>query len=233
MRHHQTLSIFLPFILPAAATLAADVIRGFDVGATSTASAPNATAAATMFNTTTATMGTGFTIDFEGSTLGPFGTGLVLSPLVTVTTSPTIGWTNQITDDPTTPTNGFNTSVAGSRFMKLDPNNTNGTLYFEFSHPIAAFGAFFSGLGDHNGEYRFRTNDSQWQGVLESGSVQGGLLFLGLSNFAVPTTFVSIEFLGSPDHIGVDDIKIVVPSPSSIVSATVLFALVLKPHRRR
>jgi hypothetical protein len=207
---------------------------GEDIMATTTSAHPNASAAASSFNTAASAIGTLSTIDFESAPLGSF-TNLLVAPGVSINGSDVNNAAQTIRNSsnfPAAPTlDGYNTTPGGANFVELQ----GGTLTFTFTDPTQFFGAYITGI---QSAVFFADTVTFSDGTSESISIPGAgttgsigaLDFVGFTDAGKSITSVTINagIPGNPDagydDIGVDDVSYqsaatstVTPEPDSIV----------------
>src|SRR5262249_30658311 len=125
--------------LGSAPAQAITIYTGFDVGANSTDPRPNSNASASDFDTAAGGLGSITLVNFEAAPVGPFAS-LTIAPGATIS-----GATQSVRNSPSgTPDRqfGYNTTLGGSRFVELDRES----LFFTFTQPVQAFGAYFAGM---------------------------------------------------------------------------------------
>jgi hypothetical protein len=247
----------LCFTLPAAQ--AAPTIYGGGASATDPTAGPgvahpNTDAARAQFDAAASGFGTLTQLTFESSTLGDttFDTnGIHVA-----------GDNNYkfagVSDSSSTIT-GFNTTSGGSKFLRLNSDNSNNavteTFTFANNNPITAFGATFTGVGTANGSTLITFDDGTTQSVNLPGSSQGGTLFFGFTDANAATSIKSVTLGVYPvnggdtgDVIGIDDVLLyngvpskptlgTVPEPSEMAAMSIgiafLGGLVLLARKRR
>ena len=222
------------FVLAAGWVEAAPIVfSGFDNGANSNDSRPNADAAAAGFDIAAGLPGGMSLVTFESAPIGSFNN-------LAVATGVTIDGTDQLGDDQTirnapffTPDAlfGFNTTAGGSRFAFL----YGGDLLFTFATPINAFGAYFAGLQTPN---FLIFNDGTPQAVpIPFDRLAGGVAFVGFTNV---TPFSTLRVTTDSDLISIDDARFgsgsaaptVVPEPATVTLLGTALAILAARRRR-
>ncbi len=208
------------------------VFNSQDAGAGPLDAHPNTDAAATAFNTTAGSLGTGLSFNFEGLPLGAPGNNnpLTVAPGVTLTlqnTSPStipnfpFGISN---NSPNPVLDGYNTTLGGSQYLEFVPQlgASSASLTFQFAQPISAFGANLTGVGTAPGDLHLLFNDGAAHDLLVSGSSLGGIQFLGFTDPGASISSITLQMNNVPtttrDVFGVDDVRFVpVPEPAACV----------------
>lgn len=188
-------------------------------------------------------------LDFETTNLGLF---LNLSPAETGVAGLSIlgaaqssGVDTEITDDSSLIVEGFNTSVEGSHFLKIEENQPGPGVEppvgvaFDFATPIVAFGATFTGAGPGvAGAITAFFDNGQVHTISLDGSPGGGSQFWGFTSGDSGAAVSRITILASPelgvgtDVIGIDDVRWVqVPEPGG--SLLLVLSGFLLARRRR
>lgn len=190
----MTVSSFGAFSGTAAA--ASVVYSGYDVGSTSLAGSPNATAAAAAFDLATGALST---IDFEsGIPAGVSASGGVIGDASVVCSTPDL--------------HCYATSP-------ISVYRNNGAT-FAFESPIDSFGAYFTGW-QLDGQTITIGYSNGGTAVLDmpAGNFAGGTVFFGFTDVGASITNITY-FAGNPDSdaVGIDDVRFgtVVPIPAAI-----------------
>jgi hypothetical protein len=186
------------------------VFSAVDAFATSASPRPNSNTAAASF---AAAIGTSTLVTFEAAPLGSVASPLTISPGVTI-----VGSTSDVQNFVSgTPDSlfGYNTTSGGSVFVDV----FGGSLTFNFTQGITAFGAYFAGVQFNNLTLTYNDGSPQQLSIpFPSGS--GGVGFLGFTN-AAPIYSLTINALN--DIISVDDVRFAsavavtpVPEPATL-----------------
>ena len=213
--------------------------QGGDAGANSTDPRPVSNATAASFDAAAGALGAINLITFESAPVGSFSS-LVVAPGVTLTGTNLFGNPQSIRNTPMgTPDSlfGYDTTSGGRNFAAL----IGGTLTFTFATPIDAFGGYISGLQLSGETISFNDGSSQTIDLLNLGSA-GGVQFAGFTDagrlISSITLNATVGLAG--DDIGVDDVRYVassattVPEPTSLVLlGTGLVGMVLFRGRRK
>jgi hypothetical protein len=215
-----TLVVVAFLVFADGAQAAPIVFSGADPGATSTATMPNALAAASAFDAAAALLGSMSLITFESVALGDVNNTTV-APGVLLDDFDNV---SAITDT----TDGFdlfggNTTSGGSRYASA----FGGQFLFSFTDPIQAFGAFFSGLqGDDVGQETIFYTSGAAQ-TINIPTMSSGAAFVGFTDAGALISSILVDFepgfIG--DIVGVDDVRYgpagqqppVVPEPTSLL----------------
>jgi hypothetical protein len=195
----RNLALLLTLIVTAIPAFAVPVVyTGYDIGSSSLAASPNATAAAAAFD---AAAGALAVVDFESGL--PAGFSMSAPNITSVS-----GCAPNLC--------GYNTTVAGSMFHL----QTGGGQTISFTTPIDSFGAYFTGwqIGTQTITY---TDNSQV--VLQMGGADlpnGGTRFFGFIDAGA--SIASISYQAVNDIVAVDDVRYgkasqSVPEPSSLL----------------
>jgi hypothetical protein len=203
---------------------------GEDIVATTSSSHPNSTAAAALFDSAAAALGTVSTINFESAPVNSFSS-LTVAPGVSLSGTSAFGTNQSIRNSsnfPAAPTlDGFNTTSGGKNFVEIE----GGTLTFTFASPTQFFGAYLTGIQTYffTDTVTFSDGTSQTldiPGAGTSGSV-GAEDFVGFTDAGKSISKITINagsFLAGYDDIGIDDVRYqsgpvssVTPEPDSIV----------------
>lgn len=195
--------------------------QDFDGGVGPGQPTPNSDLAAAAFDADAGAIGTINLIDFETGPSGsftsprPIAAGVVAHPLGLSSGSGIVS----ITGDNIV---GFNTTVGGSRYLRVNPGGSNSGIRLQFTEPIHAFGAYVTGLGTANGDLTAQFTDGSWVILPIVGQEDGGAQFYGFTNEGVAISSLFIRFQGAAgDVFGLDDIRYVaVPEPASWLLAT-------------
>jgi hypothetical protein len=191
------------------------IYQDFDPGADSTDPRPNSIAEAAAFDTAAGALGVVNLIDFETVPLG-FATNRVIAPGVVAQFVGTAGGSG-IIDGTGTTIQGYNTTLAGSRYLRVDPFTGNSGVRFNFADPIDAFGAYITGLGTASGNLTAQFTDGSLVVLPIAGDDDGGVQFFGFTNAGASISSVFLRFQGAASDIfSVDDLRYVtVPEPST------------------
>ena len=193
---------------------------GNDNGANPGDPRPNSNAAAASFNTAASAVGSlSSTITFETATLGTFTT-LNAGQGVTVNSVNN----SEGVENGTSRITGYNTTAGGSKYLGVAATGNPGGYVFNFAAPIAAFGAYFTGVGTSNGTVSIGFSDGTSQSITVAGNANGGVEFLGFTDAGKLISSVSTEIRGGTgDIFGVDDVRFAsvnaVPEPSTVALA--------------
>ena len=206
------------------ATAAPVVYSGFDPGAGSSDSRPNAAAAASAFQSAISSSVRGGN-NLEGSLVGAINNLAVpiapdfpyqwyFWPIVSLSGTDNSNANQTIRNTPPASPEaaaGYNTSASGSKFISV----AGGRLVLTFSKPFEAFGAYFTGLQGASGtEGTISFDDGATQPINLPGAANGGVAFVGFVNAGHPFTKLTITAGNSEsDVIGVDDIRVAGPAP--------------------
>jgi hypothetical protein len=146
------------------------------------------------------------TVTFESSPVGAF-TNLTIAPGVTINGSDFLGNPLQILSAPLCGSVcGFNTTQGGANYVSLGA----GTLTFSFTHPIDAFGAYFTGV--QLGAWTVQFNDGSPHSLtLPNPGSSGGVMFYGFTDNGNKINSITVNLpaviaQNIPDFIGVDDV---------------------------
>jgi hypothetical protein len=198
------------WLVPMLSQAAPIVYTGYDVGGTSLAASPSATAAAAAFDLATGPLPV---IDFESGL--PSGVGLSNPHIVAASTCLTVALHCYATSG---------TMVAVNNFE----------LTFTFATPVDSFGAYFTGwqLSDQTITYMAGSVPV----VLNMGAGDfdsGGTRFFGFSD--VGASITSVTYNGLSDFIGIDDLRYgtAVPEACSIVLLGLGLAMMVGQRRVR
>ena len=208
--------------IPGGAALAGPggpvVYSGFDSGAGPSDPRPNSNAAAASFDAAAASVGTSSLITFESDPVGGFTT-LTVAPGVTVTSTDAA---IENAPNPSAPAlYGYNTTAGGQNFLQPFSPAT-----FNFSTPIDAFGAYFSGVQNAFGTttITFTDGTSQTIPVTSPTSNAGGVGFTGFTDQGKLISSITIS--PQNDAIGVDDVRFVAPASTPEPSSFAAFGFV-------
>jgi hypothetical protein len=141
---------------------------------------------------------------------------------------------------------GYNTTVAGNRFMGLSPNGlgNTGSLTFNFATAINFFGGYFTGVERPSCGVITATWGAASFGLVNTGSATdcsatAGIQWFGFrsNNSFTSVTFTEVSAANLRDIIGIDDViygTVVIPEPSTYaLLATGLAAMAVVGRRRR
>jgi hypothetical protein len=189
-------------VLVTAANGAPVIYSGFDAGAGSLATAPNATAAAAAFD---AAVSIDSVTDFEAVD-APTEFSLIPDNPV---------WSSSRTNDSSCSAAlcGYNTTAGGEYFALASGD----TMTFTFNKSIDAFGAYFTGW-QYNGQTITYTDGSTEVLDMPIGdNSAGGTLFFGFKDEG--RTIASITYNSLNDIVSIDDVRLSVsqvPIPAAI-----------------
>lgn len=177
------------------------VFSGADAGATSFAAMTNSQAAAASFDAATGQLGI---IDFESA----LPAGVTLSGGSIANTSN--GFENW----------GDNTTAGGDYYLRNSVSSSMSFVTFDFVTPIAAFGAYITGLQGFVVGQQTLSYASGASQTVDIPVLNGGGAFLGFTEVGASISSVSIELFG--DNIGIDDVRYgsPVPEPTALALAT-------------
>ena len=226
-------------VVPAVKANSLVVYSGIDGNVTVGSPLPNSDAAAASFDAAAGGMGNLIVNNLEGAALGNFTTeDLGLGVGVTLgNTNPASG----IRNDPSQPFFGFNTTPGGANFLMVGTNAiapgsfTQATATFNFTNPIDAFGAYFTGLagGGDIVVLKFTDGTSWSTGLSDTAACNPSCAtFFGftdsgkaISSIELDLNFLNMTTFNEFYDIGVDDLHYsAVPEPSSYFALTVLLA---------
>ncbi len=213
------------------------IYQDFDPGAGPADPRPNSVAAAAAFDAAAGALGTVKLINFETVSLGYAPPSRTIAPgvvaqLVGTTTTGSSGYFNATGDTIV----GYNTTLAGSRYLRINPFSGNAGVRFNFADPIHAFGAYITGLGTANGNLTAQFTDGALVVLPIAGEDDGGVQFFGFTNAGASISSVFLRFQGgASDVFSVDDLRYVtVPEPSTWLLVGLGFACpaALRPRRK-
>jgi hypothetical protein len=214
----------------ARSALVSFVGEDFEPGADPTVRT-NSDAAHAAFVAAASAIGPVSTITFEGAPLGSF-TNLGVTPDVSMDGTDHNGNPQTIrntSDFPSFPSvDGSNTTAGGSFFVEMQ----GGNLVFTFAQPTQFFGAYLTGVQTNFFADSVSFNDGTNQSITLAGAgtsqLHGETAFVGFTDAGKFITSVTIN-AGSPnggfDDIGVDDVSVQSPEPSTLVMATIVFGI--------
>jgi len=174
------------------------IFSGYDVGTDSLATSPNATAAAAAFDAATTTT----LVDFE-------------SPLPADLSIPGGNITN--VSGCAASLCGYNTTSGGSDFLLV----SGGNITFNFTDPINAFGAYFTGWQIGTQTITYADNTSETLNMPAANINDGGTVFFGF--YDTDNMITSITYHAVNDIVAVDDLRYgtagsaPVPEPSTLL----------------
>lgn len=205
-------------LLTYSASYGVVIFQDFDPGAGPADPRPNSIAAAAAFDAAAGALGMVKLIDFESVSLGYAPPSRTVAPgvvaqLVGTTTSGSSGYFNATGNT----IHGYNTTLAGSRYLRVDPMSGGAGVRFNFADPIHAFGTYITGLGTANGNLSAQFTDGSLVVLPIVGADDGGVQFFGFTNAGVAISSVFVRFQGgASDIFSVDDVRYVtVPEPST------------------
>jgi hypothetical protein len=198
------------------------VTSGTDIGANSTDPRPNSNAAAASFDSSNNE--TIYT--FETAPLGSFAS-LNVAPGVTMT-STTASILNTPVGNPDR-LFGYNTTAGGSRFVSL----LGGSLTFIFDTPVEDFGFYITGVQLDSETITFNDGAPQSIPIPNPGIGNGGVSFIGFTDFGNPISSITINVAG--DVVGIDDVRVSygVPEPATLMLVCSAIALMGLSRRRK
>ncbi len=214
---------------------------------------PNSDAAATSFATAALAavpLGYVHTVDFENIPLSTPGVaidhqeivpGEVYLTLTGTSLSSPNGTIYGISNTPNDASTGYNTTLNGTKHLKIAPtvNVGTATVQFDFPKAINSFGAYLTGLGTATGNLSVTFNDGNPQSLNVLGLASGGVQYFGFTdaNKSFQSVTLTISGVTGPDRdvFGIDDLRYaVVPEPSSfILLAFGLSSVAVLRHRRQ
>ncbi|MEO1845610.1 MAG: PEP-CTERM sorting domain-containing protein, partial [Akkermansiaceae bacterium] len=213
---------------------------------------PNSDAMLALFDASAVLLGDRIlnVLDFETTNLGlflnlfPADTGVAgLSILASAQSS---GVDTEVTVQTSPGVEGFNTTAAGSRFLKIEEDQPGAGveppvgITFDFATPVVAFGAYFTGADPGvAGAITAIFDNGQSHTIPINGSIGGGSQFWGFTS-ADPNAGISrVTILASPelgvgtDVIGIDEVRwVFIPEPGMAL-LLVLSGLIVARRRRQ
>ncbi|MCC6611493.1 MAG: PEP-CTERM sorting domain-containing protein [Burkholderiales bacterium] len=185
-----------------------------DPGTSLGSATPNSDAAAASFDAAAGALGSINLINFESAPLGTFSS-LLIAPGVTASG---LGYTGAATHsiragDRCGSVCGFNTTSAGRLYLDVDAN----FITLSFATPISAFGVYITGLQLEGETVNFNDGTSQTLTLTNFGS---GAQFFGFTDAGNLISSIVIDTRNPSntlgDFIGLDDIRYVTASTSSV-----------------
>lgn len=213
---------------------------GIDAGASQGDALPNARAAESSFAAAAAVLPPLQLIDWESEAITD-NTFLTPAPGVDVTIANVDGTFNTVDtvvspiDADATAIEGFNTTAGGENFLRVAPAfvDLDTTVTFDFAMPIAAWGAFFTGVQEFDGDLMITFTNGDTDTFTPDADPTGGALFFGIVEEGRMIDRVDIvlpnEVL-SQDVFGIDDVAFALPTPGA---ASLLGLAGLAAARRR
>ena len=221
--------------LTATASAVPAIFSGADNGS-GTGAHPISDASAAAFDLATPTANL---ITFESAATANF-TSLLVATGVTasLTNNDTTLALTSISADNTNATLGFNTTVGGTKSVRLIPlfSAASASLTFAFATPIDAFGFYLTGSeATTTGTFTLNFNDGTSQSLPITKNALAGAQFFGFTDIGASITSVALTETGpftTRDIIGVDDIRYrSVPEPTAL--AAIAGVAMLAGRRRR
>ena len=203
---------------------------------------PNSNAAATAFDASAATLGTGQLITFEGLTPGQFSSKVIATGVTATQTHYDTTLGGIVTDGYATPAGaaiGFNTTPGGTQFLGFVPLWDAGTaqLDFAFTTPVQAWGAYVVGLESTiNGTVSVTFNDGSSNSFALTDLSPAGVEFFGFTDpgrSIIQVSLVETGISGTRDIYGVDDIRYVATPEPATLSLLALGGAAVALRRRR
>jgi hypothetical protein len=209
---------------------------GSDAGANSNSARVSSDAAAASFDAAAALLGLPSLITFESAPVGSFS-NLTVAPGVILKSDSS--FLSQILDSSLffpDAVFGYNTTPGGTHFVDAE----GGTLTFNFSTPVQAFGAYISGI-QNSGEMIAFFDGSPQSVPIPFVGLSGGIAFVGFTdaNESISSLVLNFQFGSIGDVVGIDDVRYVaagpepVPEPASLLLLGTGLTAVLRRHYRR
>lgn len=219
----------LALVLGGGERAAADFVTytATDAGVGPGGARPLADASAAAFDAAAGALGTTGLITFEGLPVGNFTT-LTVAPGVSVSLTNinnSAGITGGISNSAGSATLGYNTTTGGSQFLSANPFlvQQQSGVTFNFASPVAAFGAYFTGLGTGSGAtVHLLLNDGTARDVVITGSATGGVTFFGFTDAGASLSTLTLQHIPGAtgqDIYGIDDVRYTaaaVPEPGAV-----------------